>query len=295
MHGSFFYAGLFPILARLCRLLCHGQICPERFDETEEIIKLSTKIIVILVLILVIIGLIYYGVYYLKKKTREFSRQVFGTDSLKEGFDTIESEYATTPKSVSAMTSLYLPRITKDFPDFSYDEMKTKAVNVLTSFLLGLATFDVGALTEGNSELKNKLENTINIWKTKSQKPHFDSIKVHRTELSNYTKKDGRCIITFQSSVQYYQYVTDDVTHQIVGGSKDVLYQSKYEIDLVYIQNRSLLADEHIANSALGVNCPNCGAPITNLGAKFCEYCGTGVVEVNIHAWDFDDVREIRR
>ena len=251
--------------------------------------------IVILVLILVIIGLIYYGVYYLKKKAREFSRQVFGTDSLKEGFDAIESEYATTPKSVSAMTSLYLPRITKDFPDFSYDEMKTKAVNVLTSFLLGLATFDVGALTEGNSELKNKLENTINIWKTKSQKPHFDSIKVHRTELSNYTKKDGRCIITFQSSVQYYQYVTDDVTHQIVSGSKDVLYQSKYEIDLVYIQNRSLLADEHIANSALGVNCPNCGAPITNLGAKFCEYCGTGVVEVNIHAWDFDDVREIRR
>ena len=30
---------------------------------------------------------------------------------------------------------------------------------------------------------------------------------------------------------------------------------------------------------ALGINCPNCGSPITNLGKKTCSYCGTVVLE----------------
>ena len=142
--------------------------------------KTSTLIliIVILVLLLIVIGAIYYGVYKLKQKTREFSRQVFGTDSLKEGFEQIEAEYAVTPKSVSAVTSLYLPKITKDFPEFSYDEMKDKARNVLTSYLLAINDFDPGKLTEGTSELKNKLEHIIILLKNKDQREHFDKIKI---------------------------------------------------------------------------------------------------------------------
>lgn len=246
-------------------------------------------IIVCLVLLLIVIGAIYYGVYKLKQKTRQFSRQVFGTDSLMEGFEQIEAEYAVTPKSVSAMTSLYLPKITRDFPEFSYDEMKEKAQNVLTSYLLAVNDFNPGRLTEGNSELKNKLEHTISILKNKDQREHFDSIKIHRTEISGYTKKSGRCIITMQTSVQYYHYITDS-SGKVVSGSKDVLFQSKYDADLIYIQDRALV--EGNLGDAEGLNCPNCGAPITNLGSKFCEYCGTGVVTYNIHVWSFSDVRE---
>ena len=33
-------------------------------------------------------------------------------------------------------------------------------------------------------------------------------------------------------------------------------------------------------------------APITNLGAKFCEYCGAGVMELNVHAWSFENIEE---
>jgi len=242
-----------------------------------------------LILLLVVIGAIYYGVYKLKQKTRQFSRQVFGTDSLMEGFEQIEAEYAVTPKSVSAMTSLYLPRITKDFPEFSYDEMKKKAQNVLTSYLLAIHDFNPGRLTEGNSELKNKLEHAISLLKNKDQREYFDNIKIHRTEISGYTKKSGRCIITMQTSVQYYHYITDN-SGRVISGSKDVLFQSKYETDLIYIQDRALVEGD--LGDAEGLNCPNCGAPITNLGSKFCEYCGTGVVTYNIHVWSFSDVRE---
>ena len=138
-------------------------------------------------------------------------------------------------------------------------------------------------------ELKNKLEHIIILLKNKEQREHFDKIKIHRTEISNYTKKSGRCIITMQSSIQYYHYITDQ-TGRVISGSKDVLFQSKYETDLIYIQDRSLVEGD--LGEADGLNCPNCGAPITSLGQKFCEYCGTGVVAYNIHVWSFSDVRE---
>lgn len=46
--------------------------------------------------------------------------------------------------------------------------------------------------------------------------------------------------------------------------------QKKYEVDLVYIQDERMVEDEW--DYRLGLNCPNCGAPIAALGAKVCEY-----------------------
>ena len=47
------------------------------------------------------------------------------------------------------------------------------------------------------------------------------------------------------------------------------------------------------ADSALGLTCPNCAAPISNLGAKHCIYCGSPVIEFNIHAWSFAAIKEL--
>jgi len=56
------------------------------------------------------------------RKIRSISRQAFGTENILEGFRQMEVENSTTPKSVAGMTSLYLPKIKKDFPEFQYDE-----------------------------------------------------------------------------------------------------------------------------------------------------------------------------
>ena len=78
-----------------------------------------TGTIIVLVLLLVLAGIVYCAYRTIKNKIQQFSRMAFGTNSLKEAFNKVEAEYATTPKSVSAATSLYLPRIMKDFPDLS--------------------------------------------------------------------------------------------------------------------------------------------------------------------------------
>ena len=67
--------------------------------------------IVILDLLLLIIGSIWYGVMRAKNAVESFAREAFGTSDIREGIRQVEQEYASTPKSVSAMTSLYLPKI----------------------------------------------------------------------------------------------------------------------------------------------------------------------------------------
>ncbi len=68
-------------------------------------------IIVILVLVLIVIGCVAYGIMRVKNAVEDFSRDAFCTPDIREGFKQVEEEYASTPKSVSAMTSLYLPKI----------------------------------------------------------------------------------------------------------------------------------------------------------------------------------------
>lgn len=249
-------------------------------------------IIIILVLILAIVIAIYCGVSYARRKLREFSRAVFGTSNITQGAEQLRQEYASTPKSVSGMTRLLLPKLAADFPDFHYDEMKERAENVLTGYLNAITNNKAALLTDGNEELKQQLEYRIQQCAARGVQEHFDQIKIHQTELHQYRRTDGRCIVTFQSALECYHYITDRSTSAVTEGSKQYKYQTKFNIDLIYIQDRNLVKNE--LDNALGVNCPNCGAPISSLGAKVCEYCGSPVVEINIHAWSFSNIEEIR-
>lgn len=251
-------------------------------------------IIIILLLILAIIIAIYCGIAYIRNKVRDVSHALFGTSDITQAAEQMKQEYSTTPKSVSAMTSLLLPKIVSDFPDFQYDEMKDRTENVLVSYLRSVTEHNPVLLQDGSRELRNQLENHIQMLSVRDLQEHFDQIKIHRTEISQYRKTEGRCIITFQSALECYHYITSnsDSSAAVQDGSQTYKYQTKYNIDLIYIQDRNLVENE--LDHALGVNCPNCGAPLSSLGAKVCEYCGTPVIEINIHAWSFSNIDEAR-
>lgn len=247
-------------------------------------------LIIVLILILAIIIAIYVAYRKISRKVRSFSQAAFGTPNIMQGAEQMRMELSETPKSVSGMTQLLLPKITHDFPDFNYNEMKERANNVLTSYLRAVNDKNKSILQDGNEEIQNQLENHIEMLTTSGLREHFEQIRLHDTEIYQYRKTDGRCIVTFQTAFECYHYKTDS-SNNVVDGSKEFKYQTKYNIDLVYIQDRTLMKNEY--DTALGVNCPNCGAPVSSLTAKFCEYCGTGIVEFNIRAWSFCNVEEI--
>ncbi len=246
---------------------------------------MSVTLILGIIFLLLLIGII----LYVKGKVEEASRALFGTKSIVEGFQKVQDEYVEMPRSVAGMTRLYLPNIMKDFPDFHFDEMRERAEHLLTAYLLSIHEGRSRLPDYANSDLKHQLELHLQGLANKNQKEYFKSIMIHECQLSNYTREKGKCRITFQASIQYYHYIEDDL-QQVVSGNLMVYEQSRYDIDLIYIQNRELA--EGAREDSLGLNCPNCGAPITNLGYKFCEYCGSGIVAFNINTWSFSDVRE---
>lgn len=245
-------------------------------------------LIIILVLILAIMGTGYYAYRKIKKKIGDFALRALGTSDVMKGLKSVEAEYENTPKSVSGGTSLYLPQINRDFPDFHYVEMKRRAENVLTSYLRSVDKLDASLLTEGLDELKDKLKMRINMLQDVGKTEHFENIRIHRTEISSYRKARGRCSITFQTSLQYSYWVEQN--GQVLQGARNKLHQSRYEVELIYIQDRDLV--ENTKDAGLAMNCPNCGAPLPTLGAKKCAFCDTPIMEFSVRTWNFSDVQE---
>lgn len=253
-------------------------------------------LIVILVLVLlIIITVVTVGVIaYRKAKevtdtVKDYSNAIFGTQNPFEGMKKVEMEGSKMPKSVSGATHLYLPQIMRDFPEFHLDEMKGRVENVLVSYLRSIDEANPELLTEGMEELKAELLMRIQMNRDRGVKENFQRIHVHQTEIYQYRKAQGRCSVVFQTSVEYLHFV--EKAGKIIEGRDDLKTQSKYNVELVYVQDRETVAN--IGESGLGLNCPNCGAPLESLGSKVCRYCDTPVVEFNIKTWGFSSVKEV--
>lgn len=80
------------------------------------------------------IGLI---VYFIRRRVRRFSREVFGQEDLLAALSQIDSEADNTPRSLSGCDSLLLPQILRDFPDFDVNLAKTYARSHLKKTLSG--------------------------------------------------------------------------------------------------------------------------------------------------------------
>lgn len=249
--------------------------------------------IITLVVIGVVVAAAGTGIGVAVHKVRSFSRTVFGTSSLIDGIKGVQEDQEQmreTPRSLHGMTKIYLPMIQKDFPEFDYSLYKNKANALLRSYFNAIASKKVSAITEECSiTLKNGVQAIIDDFNSRNATQHFDEVNLYQTEIARYIKDGKTVTILFEISAGYLYYATDDTSGEIVFGSNENKMQTVYEVGLVYVQDVDKIDTK---GDALGINCPNCGAPIKNLGMKFCEYCGTGVQEVNIRAWKFSSVTE---
>ncbi len=247
-------------------------------------------IIIILVLLIILVVAVTVICLRIRDKVQQFSRSVFGTGSVVEGFKRQELEYAGKPKSVSGATSLYLPQITRDFPEFHSEEMKERAESVLTSFLQGITEENSNILSESTRELKDSLEMKIRALRNEGGHERYERIKIHRTEINKYRKEKGRCSVVYQSAVGCIHYVEKD--GRMIRGKKDMMSQYRYNVEVCYIQDRDLA--ENSGDSGYALNCPNCGGPLTSLGSTTCPYCDSPVVGFNIHTWQFTSVEAVK-
>lgn len=252
---------------------------------------MSTYEIVKLLILLIFLSGIGIGIWRLytkiRSKLRSLSNQLFGTSDFVKGMKMAVDVQAETPKSVSAMTRLMEPQIMRDFPEFSWEEFKHKSENMLRSALLAISAGSPEGLMEASEDIRKQVINIIEDNRVNNIGESYSDITIHQTEIANYKKQNGKCVITIQSSVGYmYNKMQDG---EVIAGSRKRKTQTKYNIELVYIQD----VEETNVDNAIGTTCPQCGAPVKTLGAKYCEYCGSGVIPLNIRVWSLHKFYEV--
>ncbi len=230
----------------------------------------------------------YLGYRYVRRRVGQLSEALFGTKSLVDGINRQKDLVSEMPRSVSGMTRVFAPQIQRDFPDFQPEQFRDKAENLLMSVLQAVDQESTAALpADVSQEIVCQVENQIAGNRAAGVRERCRSIRIHRTEIANYRKQQGTCVITFQSAVEFYHY--KEKNGVVVEGEKERKKQTKYNMELMYIQDESLAS----IDGAVGMTCPSCGAPITNLGNLRCEYCGQAVQPVNLKVWTLHQYYEV--
>lgn len=199
-------------------------------------------------------------------------------------------EETTTPKGITALSEMYGPAITRDFPEIGYAGMEVKAKNAIVAILNAIMRKNAESLKADDftHDLVNKVNNRITSLNARNEKEIFNNIKVHRCGISSYQNKVKEAMARFEISLQYeYARIPEDKADNI----KPVLTQTAYSVTLAYKQDMH----EHTSSIVYSSNCPNCGAPIdVSERGKKCPYCGSGFTEIADRVWLVNDFNLIK-
>lgn len=212
------------------------------------------------------------------------------------------------PRSISDMTSVYAPQLSRDFPDLNVNQLISAAENKLCSALMAIQeTSTLGIdnrddISESASAEENfsgadehgrpvflgatpdfaaQIQRHIESLASENKEEYFRRVKIHKTGINSYSRNAGTCVITLQTAIEYLHYIKQN--GMVVSGSEQTLEQARYDLSLIYVQDESRLQSSE--TTAVGVTCPNCGAPVRGLGQRICEYCGSAMQSIDIRIW----------
>lgn len=146
-----------------------------------------------------------------------------------------------------------------------------RSVSSMTDLMLPLIEKDFPGFNW--EEFRRKVQDAVK--KYIAKEPGTSGTKIHRTVISRYEHEAGLCRIETQTSAAYEK----EGKHK----------ESRFVTDIIYIQD-AMRYDS--AKMGLSLHCPNCGAPVTNLGHKQCAFCGAAIRELHDRVWHVTDPRE---
>jgi hypothetical protein len=163
-------------------------------------------------------------------------------------------------------------RLKKDFPEFDTEIARQTVSSALTNYFAILNERSGTARIEKccTDAFIKELEGTVMTDSTVYNNP-----RTHKIVISDYRRTGEDAVITFQAAVEYER-------------NKKALAQYVYEIKYVY----------YLAENADGENvslqCEYCGAPISTVGAKVCEFCGSEIFASVERTWKINKIYKAR-
>lgn len=239
------------------------------------------ELVIILVLLIFIIGLS----LFIHTKLKKFLKEYFNTTSLKDAIEESKIRDSETRKTVYSNESIYLDRIKKDFPDLNLNELKSSAESNIRNILHAIETKDKSELKNKNDRIYAYAENKIE--DLKKDTVRIDNIKFHKTVLNRYSKNKNVATMNFQTSMEYFYKKNSEMGRKI---------QVRFDTEFIHIIDTSVYGPKI---RTLGINCPNCGAPVKDIDNPHCEYCNGGIivpssgVELVKRVWFLDNIKEV--
>lgn len=239
----------------------------------------------------VIIGVILFLLIiflYFKNKLKKilnnlgFSNLSMLKDEIRKGKD----EYIYEPKHVTGMTKLLIPKILKDFPNFSETELYNK---VETSLLLIFNSLKNKKLSINDDLIlvRDKLKEQIEDMQKAKIDVEYSDVKFHESAIKYYKNSDGVLNLSISTSLEYYY--SKKIDGKIKEEYKSYKKQTLYTTEFIYVYNPDSIPKNQ---TLIGINCPNCGAPLKKLGIKKCSYCGSGLEDINLKSWHISMYKE---
>ena len=201
-------------------------------------------------------------------------------NQLKEEIKRGEIAYNTEPKHVTGMTKLLIPKIIKDFPNFSENELYNKVETDLLSIFNSIENKNI----ENSQNLiliKEKLNQKIKDMKENKITKKYDDVKFHRHALKYYKNKD--CVLNISVSTSLEYFYKKECKGKIIDNYCEHKKQTVYTTEYIYVYDTNKIAKNQ---NLIGLNCSNCGAPVKDLGNKICRYCNSGLEDINLKSWN---------
>ena len=256
----------------------------------EHILDFIAKISIIIISGVYIFVNIFF---YVRRGLKKVAREMYGTDNIIDALNQSNKTLEDTHKSVNSMTKIYLPQVMRDFPEFNYEQFKNKAEQSLLSAFAAISNDNTGLMQDASEEFKTKVRAFIEMNQANEYDEDFSDCVIHQTEITSYTKRAGICKITLQSALEYYHTIKRKSDGKVLRGDPNRKAQEKYNVELIYIQDKTKMEKIGHGNDSIGSHCPNCGAPITTLGAKHCEYCGSALLQINVLVWSINNFTKV--
>lgn len=209
--------------------------------------------------------------FYLKWKIRN----IFGNISIKDIMNTANELEEDTPKSVGSMDSIYLSNLQKDFPTLNINEMKKIAEKDLYTYFQAIEEKNKNLII--SDTVRKKVETKIK--ELKEDFLSYSKFKIHCIVLNKYENKNSIATITIAISLEYQLKKNESISK----------VQDRYRLEYIYIVDSSKVSNK---KKVLGINCPNCGSPITALGAKKCSYCNSSIVDIVKRVWTLNSIEK---
>ena len=255
--------------------------------DTEKIISIIVSVSVPLIIALVVVTVVLKIVKEVKRTVnRTLNSQL--THAAKTIINSLnENPTGIPPYSVPQLTAVYRPKIERDFPEMSYERLESMARNGMIAILNAVESKKIDSVKDSSQNLQNQLKGIVEDYSGRGEDIHYDNVDIHAVAIESYNSTQTTAAAVFQISLQSLAYRTKNGA--VVNGSNTVPRQNLFSITLMHNQKGDSGSKHYFE-----ANCPNCGAPIEDLGSRSCPFCSSGLVPVVDKIWQIDSFKLLK-